>query len=195
VTAFGDLWYLVPGGRHIGTSVFSAALLVFAFGIRGGGSITGRRPLGTAALTVLAVWAVIVPILQDLLSSDEYSPDLFLVGYVDPIVRFILAVIAVVQVGRARVVPHPWNWAPTWALAAVTVPWIVEQVMGIAVRQGQDATSAVLLLGVLDGALRIGAMLFLGVLAVVFGNRPVAPQRVTVYPSVRGKTGRETLGA
>lgn len=195
-TAFAETAYLIPGGQYIGTVVFAAALLVFAFGIRGGGSVTAKRPLGTAALAVLAAWAVLVPILEDVMLSGDYTPDLFLFGYVDPIARFILAGIVVAQVARARVVPHPWNWAPTWALAAVTVPWLVEQVMAIAMRQGrgQDATSALLLVGSLDSALRIGATLFLGVLAIVLGNRPVAPQRVTVYPPARSESSRETLG-
>ena len=45
-------WYF--GGGVITAVLFAAALLVFAFGIRGSGSVTGRRPLGTAALVVLA---------------------------------------------------------------------------------------------------------------------------------------------
>lgn len=46
---------LIVDGGTIGTTLFSASLLVFAFGIRGSGSVTARRPLGTAALTALAV--------------------------------------------------------------------------------------------------------------------------------------------
>ena len=42
------------GGGVIKAALFAAALVVFAFGIRGSGSVTARRPLGTTALVVLA---------------------------------------------------------------------------------------------------------------------------------------------
>ncbi len=35
------------GTGLIGVAFYSASLLVFAFGIRGSGSVTARRPLGT----------------------------------------------------------------------------------------------------------------------------------------------------
>jgi hypothetical protein len=56
------------GGDIIGVALFSASMLVFAYGIRGSGSITSRRPLGTAALTVLAVGGLLESILTNLLS-------------------------------------------------------------------------------------------------------------------------------
>ena len=177
-----DAAYLIPGGAYLPNALFSAALLLFAFGIRGAGSVTARRPLGTAALTLLAVWTLGWPLLLNLLLTDEYSPAFQGVGYVDLVVQLVLAVVAVTQIARAGVVPRPWKWAPAWALAAVVVPQLLEQVLVIGMT-AQDSTSAIMLALTFEGLLRTGAMLFLGVLAIVLGNRPAQPQRVTVIPS------------
>src|SRR6187431_314560 len=47
--------------------------VVFAFGIRGAGSVTARRPLGTTALTVLAVWAVVGSVLMTVLVAGGFG--------------------------------------------------------------------------------------------------------------------------
>ncbi|HEY8913294.1 hypothetical protein [Lacisediminihabitans sp.] len=164
------------------TVLFSASLLVFAFGIRGHGSLTARRPLGTAALTVLAIWALLMPLLQNFYFSRDYPPvPLLGFGYLDSFVRFAAALVAVIQIARAGVVPRPWNWAPTWALAAIAAQWLTEVVAIGSVQDGQLA--AVGILGSLGALVRVGSAVFLGILAIVLANRPSGSQTVAVYPT------------
>lgn len=98
-------------GGNIRTILFSAAVLLFAWGIRGSGSVTARRPLGTAALTALAAWVLLGSVLEEAIAagfSNDPAPNALLAfGYVDSFVRFALALVAVMQIARAGVVPAP----------------------------------------------------------------------------------------
>jgi hypothetical protein len=190
-TVFGPIFQPVasqiPGGAIIATALFSASMLVFAFGIRGSGSVTARRPLGTTALAALAIWVLLIWGLQSaLLSSnfvlsDSTMNSLLAFGYVDSIVRFVAALVAVIQIARARVVPHPWNWAPTWALAAVTTPWVFEQI--IAAGPAQSAGSLALTFGPTGSLIYIGGPVFLGVLAIVLANLSRRTRTVPIFRS------------
>jgi len=175
----------------IGDVVFAAAVLVFAFGIRGAGSVTARRPLGTTALTVLAVWTVVGSALITMLVTGGFGLEVvtdngsatapFLVAnYVDIGVQFVASLIAVVQIGRAGVVPRPWNWAPAWALAAISIPWIIDRMLWVS--QPVDVGAWAYILGSLDGLVRIGAGIFLGTLAIVLANIGSRSRTVPVYP-------------
>jgi len=165
---------LIGAGGVIRVVVYAAALLVFAFGLRGSGSVTARRPLGTAALTVLAVWLVLGQVFSSVLIAafphDSPPGSLLQFGYIDPFVQFAAALVAVIQIARAGVVPAPWNWAPAWALVAVSVPWLLTQVIAAGDTQ-QSALTPIILIGALDGLIRVGSALFLGVLAIVCGDR------------------------
>ncbi|WP_394770824.1 hypothetical protein [Lacisediminihabitans sp.] len=163
-----------------GMVLFSASLVVFAFGIRGHGSVTARKPLGTAALTALAIWVLVIPTLEDLYFSRDYpSGPLLGLGDIDYFVRFATALVAVVQIARAGVVPRPWNWAPTWVLAATAAEWLIE-VIAFGSLQGdqQVAAGALMSLGAL---VRVGGAVFLGILAIVLANRSSGAQTVPVY--------------
>jgi hypothetical protein len=169
----------------LGTALFSVSLLVFAFGIRGSGSVTARKPLGTAALTVLALWTLalltlLLPPLQSVFSSDSAAPGLLAFGFVDSFVRFTAAFVAVTQIARAGVVPRPWNWAPAWALVAMAALWLTEQIVAVgSVRDTQMIAVGIIVN--LDSLVRIGSAVFLGILAIVLANRPARPQTVPVY--------------
>lgn len=171
------------GGDIIGVALFSASMLVFAYGIRGSGSITARRPLGTAALTVLAVWVLLESILTNVLSSsvsNNAPPSALLVlGYADLLFRFAVTLVAVVQIARAGAVPSPWNWAPGWVLAAVCVPWLLTQIVSISLAPQQPLT-LILIIGAVDGLFRIGGTMFLGVLAIVLADRSGRTRSVPV---------------
>jgi hypothetical protein len=172
---------LIVGGDIVGKVLFSASLMVFAFGIRGAGSITGRKPLGTTALAMLAIWTLLVSILESVLFSGNYPSDALLVfSYVDSFVQFVVALVAATQIARSGVAPRPWNWAPAWALAAVAASWLLQQIVAVGVMQ--DASSITLFVVLLDGFVRIGALVFLGVLAIVLANRSNRPQTVSIYP-------------
>ena len=120
----------VPGGEFAGPALFSAALLVFAFGLRGAGSITARRPLGTAALALLAVWTFADGLLWRFTPLGSLPLDRpALLGTAIPLITAALAAVACVQIARAGVVPTPWNWAPTWALIAVVAPSLLQMLL------------------------------------------------------------------
>jgi hypothetical protein len=190
-TVFGVIFQpvasLIPGGAIIGVALFSASMLIFAFGIRGSGSVTARRPLGTTALTVLAIWVLLIWVLQSTLLSRDFMPSdstissLLALGYVDSIVQFVAALVAVVQIARAGVVPPPWNWAPSWALAAVAAPWVFEQI--IAVGAAPSAESLAMDFGPVGGLIRISAGVFLGVLAIVLANLSGRTRTIAIFRS------------
>ena len=170
---------ILPGGM-LSTLLYSASLLILAFGVRGSGSITARRPLGTGALVVLAAWAFVGPTFGALASEQDLADgNLMGIGYADTLIQFAAALVAVTQIARAGVVPKPWHLAPAWALAAVAAPWLVEQLVSVGATG--EVPPATLFLMAIDGLVRMAAPLFLGVLAIVLANRARHPRTVPVY--------------
>jgi hypothetical protein len=185
--ALGPLWTLMGFGSIIRAAFFPAALLVFAYGVGRAGSVTARRPLGTAAITALAVWMLLVAVLYAVIEPDpnDLTP-LQTFGYADTVVRFVLALITVAQVGRAGVVPVPWNWAPAWALAAIAASWLLGLVgatTGLA--SGGDAFLSVVVS--VDSLIHLAAPLFLGILAIVLALRSDSTRTVRVFSSSDGR--------
>ena len=181
--AVGPPGPLVAIGGILGPVLFAGALLVFAFGIRGTGSVTARRPLGTAALTLLAAWILLQSVLTDVLgssaSADSIPALVITLSYVDPFLRFALSLIAVIQIARAGVVPSPWNWAPFWALGALTVPWLLGQVFVVVGTSPETEATTILFIATLDSLIRVGSATFLGVLAILLADRARRPQAVS----------------
>lgn len=163
---------MIAGGTIVATLLFSAALVVFAIGIGGRGSVSARKPLGTIALCVLAVWTPVVAIVQQLLAvSLITSGTLLAYSWVTSLVQFILALIAVVEIGRAGVVPRPWTWVPAAALAVVAVLWLLEQ---FPLLQNDLAVGSAFM--TVEGLVRIAAPVLFGVVAIVYANRvPAVP--------------------
>ncbi|MFC4137869.1 MULTISPECIES: hypothetical protein [unclassified Microbacterium] len=164
--------------------LFAASLVIFAIGLGRGGSITARRPLGTGALIAFAVWDLVWPRwLMNLFAypgtdDEEYFAAMRMLGTTGQVVALILVVIAVMQIGRIRVVPRPWNWAPLWALAAVVAVQVLQNIIVVAsFAVGQAALLAVSGLFTL---ISIAATGFLGVLAIVLSTRR-DPASVVVY--------------
>ncbi|MET1052443.1 MAG: hypothetical protein ABWX65_07370, partial [Mycetocola sp.] len=160
--------------------IFAAALLVFALGIRGTGSVTARRPLGTVALILLAAWILVELVVTDVISSgmsgDAIPQSLLVLGYVDPFLRFALTLIAVIQIGRTGIVPRPWNWAPAWALGALTVPWLLGQALIVVGIPPEAQTAAFLAVGAVDGTVRATCAVVIGVLAILLADRSSSAQ-------------------
>lgn len=167
--------------------LFCAGAVVLAIGIGRAGSVTARRPLGTGAIIALAVWQLLVtPVLWQLFGADEHgigAGDLsatMIISTTIDVVTLALALIAVVQVGRIGVVPKPWNWAPMWVLIAVAGPQLLlNLVLSTGVVGDQNVMLA--LFG-LVALVRLTAIVFLGVLAIVLALRP-APTSTVVYSS------------
>ena len=154
-------------------ALWAAAILVLAFGLHREGSVVARRPLGLAAATVVALWpavATVVNLLTTPTDSTAASSGAWLFWvYLSIVLPVVAGLIAAVQVGRAAVVPHPWNWAPLWVLAAQVALWVLPQILGVAAPsalvQMVGLFSALGTLGFLAGTLG------LGILAVVLSSR------------------------
>ncbi|SDO51701.1 hypothetical protein SAMN05216368_12110 [Cryobacterium flavum] len=164
---------LFPYAEMVGPALFSAALFVFAFGVRGAGSVTARRPVGTIALALLALWLLLGSVSYGLIGDDfSNAPTLFMAfAYADSFVQFALAVIAVMQIARLGAVPAPWNWLPAGIVAAVTVTWLLLQLLGGGSPTIYGPNLLTWLLTGLDGLARIGGTVLLGLIAIVLADR------------------------
>jgi len=162
--------------------LFSAGAAVFAIGLARAGSVTARRPLGTSAIVGLAVWLLLVSpllnMLQPVMSDDANAAETaelltlsVMLSITSEVIALILALIGVMQIGRAGVVPPPWRWAPLWTLLAVVAVRVLRA--GFLFGQlglGQEE------LVVLDGAgalIEAAAVGSLGVLAMILTTHPV----------------------
>lgn len=169
-----QMWF--PGGSIIHTVPVAAALLIFAFGYRGSGSVTGRRPLGTVALVLLSAWLLLEPVLTGIVTTaiDQGNLTVSFVGfgYTNTLVQFTLALIAVMQIARAGIVPAPWNWAPAAVLAATCVSWILLQVIGVQIGVSNGPPPRLIFtITTVDALVRLSGLVFLGVLAIVLADR------------------------
>jgi len=174
----------VPWLGFVLAAVYPAALIVYAYGLPGG-SVTARRPLGTAALTVLAAWILATSIAwPPILGPDPDEGLIAVFVVVDPVVRVAAALIAVVQIGRARVVPPPWNWAPSWALAAIVVTGVGGQ--AVAMTSPANGLDLTMTLFTVDSLVRAAASVLLGVLSIVLAARRAPAEPVVVYRSPDG---------
>jgi hypothetical protein len=100
-------------------------------------------------------------------------------GYIDTFVEFAVALVAVMQIARAGVVPSPWNWAPAWALVAMTVPWLLTQIVLAGATQ-ETASTAIFFVSGVGGIIGVGSTIFLGVLAIVLSDRLSRTHAATV---------------
>lgn len=178
---------IAPGGTF-GSAVsllaalsFSAAVIVFAFGWRGQGSVVAGAPTGVVALVVLAVVGPVSWILFLVFPFGVSVVALAWIGNGIQVVSLIAAVIAALAIGRSGVVPRPWNWAPAWAWGVVVATQVIFQLVlasGVGLTPDQELLIAVNgLLTVVDTA----ASLFIGILAIVLASRPDPRPAVEIY--------------
>ncbi len=164
----------------VSTALFAASLVIFAFGLRGEGSVVDRRRLGVVALLV---WAV-VPLVVQLATSGPIPEDQIslytAVSYGQLAVTAAAALAAVVTIGRAAVLPPRWRWAPAWGLAVIAVAVVVPQVVAVAM-QGRN-TQDLIGLFMLTSLLIFAVPLCLGILAMMLGARGLAAPSPQVYP-------------
>lgn len=174
----------IAGSGYIGEVLFTGALVLFAVGIRGSGSVTDRRPLGTGALIALGALSLLSvvagPMFVDVAIDPQGVPRgwWWVTGYVQTALTLLLAIIVVVQIARAHALPRPWNWAPLWAFAAMTITTVLVQVAGVT-----DGTDQQLLLALFGwaGVVQVAAYCFLGIAAIVLGQRHPTVDVVEVY--------------
>lgn len=178
------LTMVAPGGgsvaRVVISALFAASLVVFAFGVRGQGSIVDRRPGGVIALMVLAFVPPLIDLVTPTTVSEDQVASLTVVSYVQLAIAVAAALAAVVAIGRADAVPRPWRWAPAGGLAVIVIVSVVPQIIGVAL-QGR-AVDEFLWLFSLGSLVMLAVPLALGILAMVLGARGIAAPSPQIYP-------------
>jgi hypothetical protein len=163
----GGFW---PDGGLVHTLLLAAALVIFAVGVRGSGSVTALRPTGTIALCALAATLVVNGFVNmAFLPMGGQVGALALAGQIILILQFVLALIAVERIGRLGVVPRPWNWAPAIVLGAVALVFLATAIASVMSRQTLELFGYVAV--TVNGIVSVGALVALGVLAIVLGDR------------------------
>lgn len=176
---------VAPGGFGAGVAVvtallFAASLVVFAFGLRGKGSIVAGRAPGIAALLVLAIVPPIIEVAIPVATTEQDIPRLQIFSVVQLAVTAAAALAAVVAIGRTGAVPRPWRWAPAWGLAIIVVASALPQIVAVSASgQGLDQLMGLFALGSL---VIVVVPLALGILAMVLGARGLAAPSPQIYP-------------
>lgn len=160
--------------------LFAVALVIFAWGLRGEGSVVARRPVGVISLTLFGVWnlllALLAPPILEANPGENLPSLLIIIGL--PILQPIVGIIAAGSIVRARAVPGGLRWAPLVAL----VPYLVLYVVLLLSQSGWYMA----VIGFpyrLFGWAMLGAQLVLGVIAVVSALRsPTGPNREAEVP-------------
>lgn len=189
IFVFGTMQPLLFAGSHyVGDALWAGALVIFAIGIRGSGSVVARRPMGIVALLVAAVMPFVLAIASTALTPASidagYDPTLS-ITIIQSLQALWLAslVVACVVIARAGAVPRRWRWLPLIALAVGVVPQIA---LAIATVSMVDAFSQLGFALAMQGVASLGtvAILALGVFAIVLAQRdaPRSADPVQVYP-------------
>jgi hypothetical protein len=164
-----------------GDAVFAASMLLFAFGWKRQGSVVAGRLPGIIALIVLAGWPFVALVPAAVYTSQ--ARDLAVaVQYAVLAVWLIAAVVAVVEIARAGVVPRPWSSMPAIGLAVYAGLWVVIEVTFIAT--GPSFVGGWYgVLASLSEVVAILVPLLLGILALALGLQRPAPASVEILSS------------
>ena len=157
--------------------LWAASVLVFAIGSSSHDSVTARRPLGTIALILLALWSPAMRVIG--LFQDPTNPTPIVPWEVTILVPLALSLVAVVQIARAGVVPRRWRWMPAIALGVQVASVALGQLLMMdqaTAMQTVGLASALGILGFLAGTLGLGIVALLAVAS----ERPAS---VPVFPS------------
>lgn len=173
----GGSAFLVWSGRLL----FAAAMYVFAFGMRGTGSVVGRQPIGVIALLVLGFVPLVLDIVISFVATESNIDVLRLLSDVQLAVTAAAALAAAIEIARARIVPGNWRWAPTIGLAIVVVLFVVWQIVGVTARADSlHELAALIAMSYFTAGVLVP--LVLGVLAMLLGARGEVTASAQVYP-------------
>jgi hypothetical protein len=163
------------------TILFSAALIVFAIGIRGAGSVVARHPLGVIALVLLGAWPFVQGLFEAIVPFTMDVVELYMAwGYVGIVMQLGAAIVAVTVIARAGVIPSSWRWAPLWALVAAIMPQLILQ--AVAASPGSDVQAMAGPVAGLSQLMAVAVPLSLGILALLLAGRRPVVEPVQVYP-------------
>lgn len=144
--------------------LWAASVLVFAIGSSSHDSVTARRPLGTIALILLALWSPAMRVIG--LFQDPTNPTPIVPWEVTILVPLALSLVAVVQIARAGVVPRRWRWMPAIALGVQVASVALGQLLMMdpaTAMQTVGLASALGMIGFLAGTLGLGIVALLAV--------------------------------
>lgn len=160
----------VPVFGIVPSMVWAGALAVFAFGVRGQGSVVARRPLGVTALVVAALIPLAELVFWALVPTESYAQgSLVPVGQGIRVVSLVALVIATVQIARAGVVPSRFRWVPLILVGASAATQAAVEGVAIAT-PGVDQVMLLPLFFVARVVPTL-ATLALGILAIVLAPR------------------------
>lgn len=167
--------------------LFAAAGIVFAIGLGRAGSVTGRRLVGTVSTILLVVAPLTQSFWFTLLPADNADPNaaedawvLIATTYYGMVA--ILAVVSVVTIGLARVLPSPWRWAPLWVMIWTPVTFGI----GLTIFASPAPPALASVGAVLSVYAPAAGVVFLGILGLVLGFRAISHRAATderVVPS------------
>lgn len=171
-----------PGAGIVLDGLWAVALLVFAFGIRGSGSVVARRPAGVIALVVSALLPLATAVLWWVLPAASWDvPTAVMVGQGQLVLSLAALLVATVVIGRAGAVPERVRWVPLIVLGVAAGAQLLAQaaVASFAANLVRPDLTALVFGSAMLGTLGV---LLLGILAIVFAPRVPAPGAVQVFP-------------
>ena len=160
---------VVVGVGVIGSLAFAAAMLLFAFGRN---SVVARRPLGAAALVVLAVLAFAEYAWAFAPFDDPGAFAWISAGTnLQLVLQLAAAIVAAVQVAPAGAVPHAVRWVPLIALLVLALPQVLIAALAVASPSLLNSAAAQPLLAIVN-LCAFAAPVGLGIVAVIAGLQP-----------------------
>ncbi|WP_127476826.1 hypothetical protein [Microbacterium sulfonylureivorans] len=175
----------LPGGGFVSSLLWAGALLVFAVGIRGSGSVVGRRPLGVTAFAVAALLPLATTALWSFIPIEAFpSGAAVMLGQGIGVVSLAALLIATVQLARGGAVPSRWRWLPLILLVACA---LTQAAVEAAVLAQPDLTQdPYALLFLVVTLVPTASTLTLGIMAIILAPRTDAraasDSGVQVYP-------------
>lgn len=167
----------------LGPLALVAALLILALGLPGGGSIVARRPLGVAALVVLAVAVLLERVLVPWLLFNLIDMNLVASFWILTIVQVVAAVVAAREIAVAGVLTGAARFVPFVVIGALLVVGALALVLGRF--PTELGVNGMLLAVQIPVILESAIVVTVGILLILAADRGRAPGRAepTVVPS------------
>lgn len=173
----------LPGVAWASDLLWCAALVLFALGIRGRGSVVARKPFGVTFLVLAGALPIVERLfwaLYPMPTEPDGTPIAINQGLL--VLEFLVLLTAAVAVARSGAVSRRLRWLPLILLVVASIGQVIPYL--VFATAADWAVVAALPLAGLATVLNTGALLALGITAIV-----AAPRRdvrseapVQVYP-------------
>lgn len=175
----------VMGFGFVSSLLWAGALVVFAVGVRGQGSVVARRPLGVTALVIAGLIPIATTLFWSVVPIEAFPApgSAVLVSQAIGVLSLAALLVATVQIARAGVVAPRVRWLPLILLVVSAAPHAALQAAAVS---GPN-TDQVLLLTMIFAATAVStlAALALGIMSIVLAPRSdvaKADVSVQVFP-------------